>query len=125
RAYPHHRRSQSQAGTPRNARRDAPRLQLPAALRHRGMAGGASGGRRLVMAANCLICERVALARAGENPYLIAEFEHTIFVVGDHQYHRGYSLLLLKDHVHELHTLAPDVQTAMFQELMTATRALV
>ena len=47
----------------------------------------------------CLICERVALARAGENPWLIEEMEHTFFVVGDHQFHRGYALVLLKEHI--------------------------
>lgn len=48
---------------------------------------------------DCLICDRVQMAREGRNPFLIAEFDHTIFVVGDHQFHRGYSLVLLKAHL--------------------------
>ncbi len=74
---------------------------------------------------SCLICERVALAASDNNPYLIHEFEYTIFVVGDHQYYRGYALLLLKEHVGELHQIESDVQMEMFRELMVATDALV
>lgn len=73
----------------------------------------------------CTICRRVSLWREGRNPYFIHEFEHSIFIVGDHRFHRGYCLLLLKDHVRELHELAPSVQVEMFEELMRAGRALV
>ena len=73
----------------------------------------------------CSICQRVSLWRSGDNPHFIHEFEHSIFIVGDHQFHRGYSLLLLKEHVRELHDLEPSVQVALFQELMRAGRALV
>ena len=59
---------------------------------------------------DCLICERVALAREAQNPYLIAEMEHTYFVVGDHQCFKGYALVLLKEHVREPFELPPDVQ---------------
>lgn len=77
------------------------------------------------MTAPCLICERVALWRRGENPYFIHESEYSIFVVVDHQFYPGYSLLLLKEHVRELHELSAAVQSAMFGELMAATRAIV
>ena len=73
----------------------------------------------------CSICERVRLWREGRNPFFIYEFEHSILIVGDHQFHRGYSLLLLKEHVRELHELEPIAQVALFQELMTAGRAVV
>ena len=74
---------------------------------------------------NCSICRRVALWRDASNPYFIHEFEHSIFIVGDHQFHRGYSLLLLKEHVRELHELTAPVQVELFRELMHAGRALV
>lgn len=73
----------------------------------------------------CLICERVALWQAGENPYFIHEFEHSIFVVGDSQLYRGYSLLLYKEHVKDLHELDVNIQQGLFSELMIATNALV
>ena len=77
------------------------------------------------MTPSCLICQRVAMARTGHNPYLIHEFEHSLFVVGDHQFFRGYSLLLLKVHLRELHDLPPSVQPAFYHELMLATEAIV
>ncbi len=73
--------------------------------------------------AECLICDRVHSAREGRNPFLIAEFDHSIFVVGDHQFHRGYSLVLLKEHIREPHELAPDLQAAHFADVMRAGRA--
>ncbi len=73
---------------------------------------------------DCSICQRVSLWKGGRNPYFIQEFENSIFIVGDHQFHKGYSLLLLKEHVRELHELDSTVQVALFQELMAAGRAL-
>jgi diadenosine tetraphosphate (Ap4A) HIT family hydrolase len=74
--------------------------------------------------ADCLICDRVTTARAGRNPHLIAEMEHSFFVVGDHQFHRGYALVLLKEHVREPFELPADVQRDHFREVMRAAEAL-
>lgn len=73
---------------------------------------------------SCLICERVLMSHERRNPFLIAEMEHTVFVVGDHQFHEGYSLVLLKNHLRELHDLPPDVQLEHFSEVMRATSAV-
>ncbi|HEY0003936.1 MAG TPA: HIT family protein [Pyrinomonadaceae bacterium] len=73
----------------------------------------------------CSICQRLSRWRSGRNPYFIHEFEYCIFVVGDHQFHQGYSLLLLKEHAEDLQALPPLVQSGMFEELMTASRAVV
>ena len=74
---------------------------------------------------SCVLCERVDASRRNKNPHLIHEFRHSVFVVGDHQFYQGYSLLLLKDHVREMHELEPPVQSGLFAELMTAGRAIV
>ena len=71
-----------------------------------------------------MICERVAAADAGRNPHLVAVMEHSIFVVGDHQWHRGYAVVALKEHVREPYDLTPDVQRAHFREVMRAAEAL-
>jgi diadenosine tetraphosphate (Ap4A) HIT family hydrolase len=71
-----------------------------------------------------LICQRVALANEGRNPYLIAEMDHSFFVVGDHQFHRGYALVLLKEHVREPFELSPPAQLEHFREVMRAAEAL-
>jgi diadenosine tetraphosphate (Ap4A) HIT family hydrolase len=72
----------------------------------------------------CLICERVALLKAGRNPHLIAEMTYSYFVVGDHQWHQGYALVLLKEHVREPFQLPPDMQREHFREVMRAAEAL-
>ena len=72
----------------------------------------------------CLICERVALAKAGRNPYLIAEMDRSYFVVGDHQWHQGYALVLLKEHIREPFHLPLHAQSEHFREVMRAADAL-
>jgi diadenosine tetraphosphate (Ap4A) HIT family hydrolase len=76
------------------------------------------------MAANCLICERVQSSEEGKNPFLIHEFRNSFLVLGDHQYFKGYSVLLLKDHIRELHELPPFRQQELFRELMAAGQAV-
>jgi diadenosine tetraphosphate (Ap4A) HIT family hydrolase len=71
-----------------------------------------------------MICDRLDWWRNGENPYFIAEFQHSILVVGDHQYHHGYCVLLLKEHMRDLHELPTEVQVVTFQDLMQATAAV-
>jgi diadenosine tetraphosphate (Ap4A) HIT family hydrolase len=73
----------------------------------------------------CSICRRVALWREGRNAHFVQEFEQSILVVGDHQFHRGYCLLLLKEHVRELHELDGEAYLALSRELMAAGRAVV
>ncbi len=71
-----------------------------------------------------LICERVDMCQRGENPFLIEEFEHSYFVIGDHQFYPGYSLLLYKEHVRELHELSEDVHLGLSRELYRANQAI-
>lgn len=72
----------------------------------------------------CVICDRLELWKKNANPYFICEFKHSIFVLGDHQYFDGYSLLLLKDHVKDITDLPLDVQQEYFGEVMLAGKAL-
>lgn len=71
-----------------------------------------------------LICERVDLFKKGENPYLIHEFENSYFVIGDHQFYQGYSLLLFKMHVRELHELSEQEYLGLSHELLVASKAI-
>ncbi len=73
---------------------------------------------------DCSMCERVRLAKAGQNSNLIREFKSSYLVLGDHQYFKGYSVLVLKHHVRELHELSLDAQQDLFKELMTAGKAV-
>ena len=73
---------------------------------------------------DCFICKRILLWEKSINPYFIHEFENSILVLGDHQYFEGYSLLLLKKHVRELHELPDKIQINLYQELMLAGKAI-
>lgn len=72
----------------------------------------------------CPLCEREALLRRGKYPYLIHEFEHSWWLLGEHQYYRGYSVLLLKGHQREMTELNARQSAAVFQELLTAQSAV-
>jgi len=72
----------------------------------------------------CLICQRVASAQAGQNPTLIHEFESSYLVLGDHQFFEGYSVLIFKKHVRELHELGEGEQNQLFKDLMSAGKAV-
>ncbi len=71
-----------------------------------------------------LICERVDLCEKGKNPYFIHEFENSFFVIGDHQLYKGYSLLLFKRHVRELHELSREEYMGLSEELLIASKAI-
>lgn len=71
-----------------------------------------------------LICKRINQWKKGENPYFITEFKNSIFVIGDHQFYKGYSLLLLKEHVRELHEMGEQTYLELQQELLIAGKAI-
>lgn len=71
---------------------------------------------------NCAICDR--LANANSDPALVHEFANSYLLLGNHQYYKGYCLLLFKEHVRELHELDEATQIALHMELMQATRAI-
>jgi hypothetical protein len=39
---------------------------------------------------NCDLCRREELLIKGEYPYLLHEFKHSWWLLGEHQYYRGY-----------------------------------
>lgn len=72
----------------------------------------------------CVICKRVEESKNGENPYFIHEFKHSIFVVGDHQFFKGYCLLLLKEHERDITDLPFEIQKEFMEEVMIAGKVL-
>src|SRR5690348_18510403 len=72
----------------------------------------------------CTLCDRIARAARGELPSLIHQFPNSLLLVGDHQFYRGYSVLVYKEHVREMHDLPESIQREVFAELMTATKAI-
>lgn len=54
---------------------------------------------------NCLVCLRIDQIQNDQNPYFVRELESGYVVIGDHQFFRGYTLLLNRQHKKELHEL--------------------
>jgi diadenosine tetraphosphate (Ap4A) HIT family hydrolase len=71
----------------------------------------------------CAICTR--LENIAMDAALVHEFANSYLLLGNHQYFRGYCILLYKWHVRELHELDSDMQTDLNHELMLATQAVV
>jgi len=55
-----------------------------------------------------MVCGRIKKIIEGSNPYFIAELETGYVVSGDHQFFKGYTLFLCKQHAAELHRLETD-----------------
>lgn len=72
----------------------------------------------------CPLCERSKNCKNHSYPYLIHEFKHSYFMLGEHQFFQGYSLLLLKEHHQEMTDLSEDVQKEFFTEMMLAHQAI-
>ncbi len=73
---------------------------------------------------SCALCEREKLLKAGEYPYLIHEFENSWWLLGEHQYYAGYSVLLLKGHAREMTELSSQRSAAVFHELLKAQKTV-
>jgi diadenosine tetraphosphate (Ap4A) HIT family hydrolase len=72
----------------------------------------------------CLICDRIEMIQNGTNPYFVAELETGFVVIGDHQYFRGYTLFLSKQHKTELHFLESEVKKTFLHEMSLVAEAV-
>ena len=68
------------------------------------------------------MCER--LKGMASDTSLVHEFPNSYLLLGAHNYYRGYCILVLKEHVRELHELTITYQAEFNQELMLATSAI-
>lgn len=73
---------------------------------------------------NCLICDRIDQIRANSNRHFVAELETGFVVLGDYQFFRGYTLLLAKQHVAELHDLPPAIKERFLIEMSWVAEAV-
>ena len=71
----------------------------------------------------CIICDRIRMIKAGENPYFVKELDTGYAVLGDHQHFRGYTLFLMKEHVTELFELKADVRARFLAEMTLVAQA--
>jgi diadenosine tetraphosphate (Ap4A) HIT family hydrolase len=73
---------------------------------------------------DCLICERIKLIGEGKNSYFVCELKTGYVVIGDHQFFRGYSLFLCKEHKQELNELEPNFRKEFLWEMSEVAAAI-
>lgn len=67
---------------------------------------------------DCLLCVRVQAIKENNYPNLVHEFKHSYLMLGEHQFYRGYCVLVVKDHYREMSDLPANVQQEFFSEMM-------
>lgn len=67
---------------------------------------------------HCGLCQRLDLARKGENFHFVRDLGTSALFVGDHQFFRGYCVLVAKRHVRELHQMSSEDGRSLHDELM-------
>ncbi|MES2527902.1 MAG: HIT family protein [Bdellovibrionota bacterium] len=73
---------------------------------------------------NCSLCDRVKITQDKKYPYLIHEFTHSYLMLGEHQFFRGYCVLVSKNHFKEMTDMPEKIQLEMFQEMMKVSSVL-
>lgn len=73
---------------------------------------------------SCLLCERVKKIQKNEYPFLIQEFEESYLLLGEHQYYKGYCVLLSKTHYREMTDMPLLKRQKLFEEMMLAHQAI-
>ena len=68
----------------------------------------------------CLLIERAAARFDG----FIAELPRSWLILGDAQFYRGYTVLLAKRHIHEIHLMPRGEAHELLDELLAAGKAL-
>lgn len=63
----------------------------------------------------CMLCQRV---ENKDHPFLIHEFKNSLLYLGEHQYYKGYCVLVSKSHYREMTDLPKDLQVEIFLEMM-------
>lgn len=66
----------------------------------------------------CELCQKIKTKK-----YLIQEFEHSYWVLGDHQFFKGYSQIIYKDHVRDLLDLSEEINLKLYSEVHAALKA--
>jgi diadenosine tetraphosphate (Ap4A) HIT family hydrolase len=69
---------------------------------------------------DCPLCQRVMATKNNQYSYLVHEFPHSYLYLGEHQYYKGYCVLVSKEHYREMSDLPPKLAQEFFSEMMKA-----
>jgi diadenosine tetraphosphate (Ap4A) HIT family hydrolase len=73
---------------------------------------------------NCLVCERISWIKNNSNPFFVKEVQSGYIVLGDYQFYEGYTLLLSRIHVDELHKLSKVDRSQFLEDMAHTAEAL-
>lgn len=73
---------------------------------------------------NCPLCIRVTETKNKNYHFLIHEFENSYLYLGEHQFYRGYCVLVTKDHFREMTDIPEPMRQKFFQEMMQVHDAI-
>jgi diadenosine tetraphosphate (Ap4A) HIT family hydrolase len=73
----------------------------------------------------CALCQRNQQTQEKNYLFLIHEFKHSYLYLGEHQFYRGYCVLVTKNHFREMTDIPPHVRNEFFEEMMTTQSALI
>ena len=71
----------------------------------------------------CLPCDRITQIKNGVNPYFVTELQTGYVVIGDHQFYKGYTVFLCKEHKTELHELEENFRLMFLKEMSLVAEA--
>ncbi|NLC96404.1 MAG: HIT family protein [Erysipelotrichaceae bacterium] len=72
----------------------------------------------------CYTCKRIEMIKNNKFPFFVEELETGYVVLGDHQYFRGYTLFIFKDHVTSINDIDKDIQLKFMQDLLLVQEAV-
>lgn len=72
----------------------------------------------------CLICDRIQMIKENTNHWFVKELETGYVVMGDHQYFKGYTLFLCKEHKTELFQLDYTTKMKFLEEMSVVAEAV-
>ena len=73
---------------------------------------------------SCILCDRIKSLKVLDYPLVIHEFKNSYLMLGEHQYYKGYCVLVLKDHHREMTDIPSPEREEFFQEMMMASSVI-
>lgn len=73
---------------------------------------------------DCFVCQRIREIKENKNRFFVKEMKSGYVVLGDHQYYKGYTLLLSKKHTDELHKLPREVRSQFLEDMAIVAEAV-
>ncbi len=73
---------------------------------------------------NCPTCEKIEAIKENKSPYFVKELETGYVVLADHQFYKGYTVFLSKEHATELHELDSVFKRRFLEEMSLVAKAV-